>query len=142
MKRILLVMCQTIGFSQISTAQVQYGLKAGINYNNNGNLTLSNVVNDAVEGADAKSGYHIGFWVRAKVPVLGVYIRPEFVYTQVKSQYSYKSTNTSYNFKKIDIPVLFGKKSFWIWYSFYWTILSIYFKFRLWPEQCFRSEYL
>ena len=112
MKKVLLLFVLTFGFIQLSNAQVQFGLKAGINYNNNGNLTLSNVVNNAVEGADAKSGYHMGIWLRAKVPVLGVYIRPELVYTQVKSQYNYKSSNTSYDFKKIDIPVLFGKKVF------------------------------
>ncbi len=112
MKRVLLIMCLAIGFSQVSTAQIQFGVKAGINYNNNGNLTLSNVLSNAVEGADAKSGFHAGVWFRGKLPVIGIYIRPEIVYTQVKSAYLYKGANTSYDFKKIDVPLLVGKKFF------------------------------
>ena len=112
MKKILLIICLTFGLSQTSNAQLQFGVKAGINYNNNGNLTLTGVVNNAVAGADAKSGFHAGMWFRAKLPVVGIYIRPEIVFTQVKSEYLYKSNNTSYDFKKIDVPVLFGKKIF------------------------------
>ena len=114
MKKILLILCLALGFSQTSSAQLQFGIKAGINYNNNGNLTLSGVVNNAVQGADAKSGFHAGIWLRGKLPIVGVYIRPEFVYTQVKSQYLYKGNNTSYDFKKIDVPVLVGTKLFGI----------------------------
>ena len=107
-------MCLTFGLSQTSNAQLQFGIKAGINYNNNGNLTLSGVVNNAVAGADARSGYHAGIWLRGKLPIVGVYIRPEVVFTQVKSEYLYKGSNTSYDFKKIDVPVLVGTKLFGI----------------------------
>jgi hypothetical protein len=112
MKKIILILCLAFGFSQTSTAQIQFGIKGGINYNNNGNLTLSNVVTNTLEGADAKSGFHAGLWFRGKIPVIGLYIRPEIVYTQVKSEYKYKGINTAYDFKKIDIPVLIGKKLF------------------------------
>ena len=44
--------------------------------------------------------------------MVGVYIRPELVYTSLKSEVLYKGTTTSYNFQKIDIPVLLGKKFF------------------------------
>jgi len=111
-KKILLMLCLTFGLSQISNAQLQFGVKGGINYNNNGDLTLSGVVNNAVAGADAKSGFHVGMWFRGKLPIVGIYIRPEIVFTQVKSEYLYKGNNTSYDFKKIDVPVLFGKKIF------------------------------
>ncbi len=90
MKKVLLIMCLTLGLSQVSTAQIQFGVKAGINYNNNGDLKLSNVVNNAIEGADAKSGFHAGLWFRGKLPIIGIYLRPEIVYTQVKSEYLYK----------------------------------------------------
>lgn len=112
MKRVLLIMCLALGLSQTTTAQVQFGVKAGINYNNNGDLKLSDVANNAIEGADAKSGFHAGVWFRAKLPVIGIYIRPEILYTQVKSEYSYKGFSTSYDFRKIDVPVLVGKKFF------------------------------
>ena len=114
MKKALCIMILTLGISQSSIAQIQFGVKAGINYNNNGDLKLTNVVNNAIEGADAKSGFHAGLWFRGKLPILGIYLRPEIVYTQVKSEYLYKTTSTSYDFKKIDVPVLLGKKIFGI----------------------------
>lgn len=105
-------MFMTIGLSLVTNAQIQFGVKAGINYNNNGDLKLSNVVNNAIEGADAKSGFHAGLWFKGKLPIIGLYLRPEIVYTQVKSEYAYKGLSTSYDFRKIDVPVLLGKKLF------------------------------
>jgi len=69
---------------------------------------------DVFEGAESKTGYHAGIWLRFKAPIIGLYIRPELVYTSLKSEVLYKGTNTttSYNFQKIDIPVLLGKKFF------------------------------
>lgn len=107
-------MCLAFGLSQTSNAQIQFGIKAGMNYNNNGDLTLSNVVNNTVTGAGTESGYHAGLWFRGKIPVIGVYLRPEIVYTQIKNNYVYKSSVTAYDFKKIDVPVLIGKKIFGI----------------------------
>jgi len=105
-------MCLALGLSQTTTAQIQFGVKAGINYNDNGDLKLADVADNAIEGAEAKSGFHAGIWFRAKLPVIGFYIRPEVVFTQVKSEYLYKGFSTSYDFRKIDVPVLVGKKFF------------------------------
>jgi len=41
-----------------------------------------------------------------------LYIRPEIVYTEVKSSYLYKAASVPYDFQKIDVPVLVGKKIF------------------------------
>ena len=112
MKKILLLCCLAFGIIQNSNAQLQFGVKAGVNYNNNGELTLSGVVNNTIEGADAKSGYHLGIWFRGKLPIIGIYIRPEIIYTQVKNEYLYKTIQTSYDFQKIDVPILLGKKIF------------------------------
>lgn len=110
MKKILLVFCLAFAFSQASQAQLAFGIKGGINYNNNGDATLSSTGNDVINGADSKSGFHAGLWFRGKIPIIGLYIRPEIVYTQVKSQYDYNNSKTEYDFKKIDVPVLLGKK--------------------------------
>ena len=112
MKKIFFLLCLTLGLTQLSTAQIQFGVKAGVNYNNNGDLKLTNVLGDAIQGADAKSGFHAGLWFRGKLPLTGLFIRPEFLYTQVKSAYDYKGVTTSYDFQKIDIPILVGKKFF------------------------------
>ena len=54
--------------------------------------------------------------MRFKIPVLGLYLRPELVYTNLENEVFYKTSSqtTTYNFQKIDIPVLLGKKIFGI----------------------------
>jgi hypothetical protein len=110
MKKIILLCFLFLGWSQTSQSQLDVGLKAGINYNNNGNATFTSAGNDLINGAESRSGFHAGLWFRGKIPVIGLYIRPEIVFTQVKSVYVYEEIVTDYQFKKIDVPVLIGKK--------------------------------
>ncbi|ARV05583.1 hypothetical protein BTO04_02220 [Polaribacter sp. SA4-10] len=114
MKKVFLMMCLAIGFSQISNAQAAFGVKGGINYNSN---SIENVSEDVFDGAESKTGYHAGIWLRFKIPVIGFYIRPELVYTNLENELTYdngtsNAKTTTYSFQKIDIPVLLGKKIF------------------------------
>lgn len=113
MKKIALCIGLLLAFSQIANAQVHFGIKGGINYNSN---SIEDVTSDVLSGVENKTGFHGGIWLRFKVPVIGLYVRPELVFTQLKNNVVYNRTGslnpTSYNFKKIDIPVLFGKKIF------------------------------
>ena len=111
MKKIILIMCLAFGFSQTSNAQIDFGIKGGL-------ITiltlLKKVSDDVFEGAESKTGYHAGIWLRFKVPVIGFYVRPELVYTNLKNEVTYKNVETTYSFQKIDVPVLIGKKIFGI----------------------------
>lgn len=111
MKKIFLLTCLAFAFSQTSNAQIGFGLKGGINYNSN---SIKEVGTDVFDGAKSKTGYHAGIWLRAKIPVIGLYVRPELIYTNLENEVLYKTTgNTAnYSFQKIDIPVLLGKKIF------------------------------
>ena len=111
MKKIILIICLTFALSQTSSAQLAFGLKGGVNYNSE---SIEATSQDVFTGAKSKTGYHAGIWLRFKIPVVGFYIRPELVYTNIENEVLYKKTNnrTSYSFQKIDIPVLFGKKIF------------------------------
>jgi hypothetical protein len=109
MKKVILIICLAFSFSQTTTAQVDFGLKAGVNYNSE---SIKNVSEDIFEGAESKTGYHAGIWLRFKIPVIGFYIRPELVYTNLENDVRYKNNGTSYSFQKIDIPVLLGKRFF------------------------------
>ncbi|MGK0414552.1 MAG: hypothetical protein ACJA1B_002779 [Polaribacter sp.] len=117
MKKVILIMCLVFGFSQISNAQLAFGVKGGINYNSN---SVENVSEDVFRGAKSKTGFHAGIWTRIKVPVLGLYIRPELVYTNLENEIVYTVPGagtgevTTHTFQKIDIPVLLGKKIFGI----------------------------
>jgi hypothetical protein len=110
MKKIILILCVIFASSQTITAQKDFGIKGGVNYNNNGDATFSSTGDDVIQGGESKSGFHAGLWFRGKVPIIGVYIRPELVYTQVKSEYMDSESNSSnYEFSKIDVPILLGK---------------------------------
>ena len=112
MKKVILMFCLAFGFTQLSNAQVDFGLKAGVNYNNSGEDSFKNSTEDIVDGgAEAKTGYHVGLWFRGDIPVLGgLYLRPEIVYTQVKTEFEQVNGSDDYSFKKLDVPVLVGKK--------------------------------
>ena len=113
MKKVLLVLCLTLGLSQISTAQIQFGVKGGLNYNSD---SFNDVKDDVFSGAKGNTGFHAGIWFSGKLPIIGIYIRPEIVYTQLKNEVTYlpkgltNSVNTTYSFQKIDVPILVGKK--------------------------------
>ncbi|MFT5257720.1 MAG: hypothetical protein ACI8VJ_001179 [Polaribacter sp.] len=109
MKKVILIICLVFSFSQTTTAQVDFGLKAGLNYNSE---SIQGVSEDLFTGAESKTGYHAGIWLRFKIPVIGFYIRPELVYTNLENDVRYKNNVTSYSFQKIDIPVLLGKRFF------------------------------
>ncbi len=94
-----------------ATAQSSFGVKAGLNYGDNGEIEYSDVENageDAVKGADGKVGYHFGVYYRGDLG--GLYLRPELLYTQTKSSYEYNNEEADYNISKLDLPVLLGIK--------------------------------
>lgn len=110
MRKIVLVLCFALGVIQFSQAQLDFGVKAGINFNSDSFQFSDNNIKEVVD-TKSKMGYHVGIWTRIKVPVIGLYIRPELVYTALRSEITNKTLgSTDYNFQKIDIPVLIGKK--------------------------------
>ncbi|WP_445747463.1 porin family protein [Polaribacter sp.] len=111
MKKVLLITCFVFGLHQATYSQVHFGIKGGINYNSN---SIQDVSEDVFDGAKSKTGYHAGIWLRFKIPVIGLYLRPELVYTNLENSLQYNNglvqKNTTFSFQKIDIPVLLGKK--------------------------------
>ena len=88
----------TFSWSQVGTS---YGIKAGLNYNGNGDYF--DAINTTVENPDKNIGYHIGVFGK-----LGnsLYFRPELVYTSTKSDYN----SGNFDMKKLDVPLLVGIK--------------------------------
>ena len=112
MKKIIFAFFLLTIVTKNSQAQLQFGLKGGINYNSD---SFESVSNDVLNGAKTKTGIHTGLWLRAKLPVIGLYIRPEIVYTELNNSVNYESPfsapkTTDFKFRKIDVPVLIGKK--------------------------------
>lgn len=78
-----------------------FGIKAGLNYNANGNYFES--INSNGQNPDRNVGYHVG--VFGKIGE-AFYFRPELVYTSTKSSYD----SDDFRMKKIDAPLLIGAK--------------------------------
>jgi hypothetical protein len=116
MKKKFLLICLVVACSQTATAQIHFGIKGGVNYNSE---SIKEVTQDVFNEAKSKTGYHAGIWLRVKIPVIGLYLRPELVYTNLENSVSYtnrigEASSAIHSFQKIDIPVLLGKKIFGI----------------------------
>ncbi|MEE9361282.1 MAG: outer membrane beta-barrel protein [Cellulophaga sp.] len=112
MKKTLLVAVFALGsiaaFAQKGSG---FGIKAGVNYNQNGDLSFKQAVNageDLIAGSKGKVGYHIGFFAKMDFPKL--YVKPELVYTKTNSSYNANGVNSEYGMSKLDLPVLIGYK--------------------------------
>lgn len=103
MKNPLLILMLFMTFSLTSVAQVGsgFGIKAGLNYNANGDYFES--IGDNAQNPDRNIGYHLGVFGKIGNKF---YFRPELVYTLTKSDYD----SDDFTMKKIDAPLLFGVK--------------------------------
>jgi len=110
MKNSLLVaafaMCSIAAFSQSDSG---FGIKGGLNYNQNGDLiaSIGDAAENIVQGSDGKVGYHVGIF--GKLAFSRLYLRPELVYTKTQSAYNLNG-GTKYDISKLDLPVLVGAK--------------------------------
>jgi len=78
-----------------------FGLKAGLNYNGNGDYFES--IGSNAQHPDRNVGYHVGLFGKIGTKV---FFKPEVVYTSTKSDY----TDASFKMQKLDAPLLVGIK--------------------------------
>lgn len=79
MKKILLLVTACMLLSLQGFAQ--FGVKAGLNFNSLGELEK---ISSFTAGMEKKTGFHAGVLYRFKVPVIGLAVQPELIYSQVK----------------------------------------------------------
>lgn len=111
-KRIIVVAIGLLTSFFTINAQSSYGIKAGLNYNTNGELTeIFNDIESFIDNkGSGKSGFNIGFY--GKLDLGPIYIRPELVYTKTTSEYVLNTQNEDFKMSKLDMPVLLGFKVF------------------------------
>ncbi|MBO0324284.1 PorT family protein [Muricauda sp. CAU 1633] len=109
-KTLLVAVLALMGSVAMAQSGSGFGIKAGLNYNKNGDLigSVGDSGQDIVEGAEGKTGYHVGFWGKLDLPK--IYLRPELVYTKTKSSYDVDGSSQDYDVSKLDLPVLLGVK--------------------------------
>ena len=98
-------------FGSILSANAQFlnwGVKAGLNYNANGDLFLvyDDVISDPFS-SDQELGYHFGLLAEIKLPLF-LYIRPELLYTHTESSYPIEDGEAKLTMDRVDVPVLLG----------------------------------
>jgi hypothetical protein len=117
MKKILIGLICIISLSCFSQTKIDFGLKAGINYNSNGDLIATSEFETFIEESRGKVGFHFGLWAKREFASSSFYIQPELLYTQTKSAYI-KFDRVEYDLQKIEVPLLLGYKIFEIGHLF------------------------
>lgn len=109
-KRFLVLSIAFIATLFYANAQSGFGIKGGLSYNTNGELSeFTNETNQIYKDeGKGKSGYNVGFY--GKIDLGPIYLRPELVYTKTTSEYILNSEAVDYKIERLDMPVLVGLK--------------------------------
>lgn len=110
-KIVLTVVIAFISFTTFAQKDSGFGIKAGVNYNQNGDLRFQDVQaagENLISGSDGKIGYHVGIFGKIDFPKF--YLKPELVYTKTQSSYNLQNADRNYDVSRIDLPVLLGYK--------------------------------
>lgn len=94
-----------MGFA-MNAQNASFGIKGGLNYGATGDYesvrTASGDLMSSFEEGENKTGFHAGLF--GQFEILGIFIRPELMYTELNTEYS----QFDYKLSKIDAPVLLG----------------------------------
>lgn len=115
------LLCAFISVATYAQSESGYGVKAGLNYNANGNYFES--IDANAQKPDGNIGYHLGVFAKFGSHL---YFKPELVYTSTKSDYA----SSSFKMQKLDAPLLVGMKVFGPISVFGLTVLAVYFRYR------------
>ena len=107
MKKLLFIGLLITGAIGMNAQNAEFGLKGGLNYGATGDYESAqegaeDFAATFEEGGKNKTGFHAG--VFAKFEVVGIFLRPELMYTELNTEYS----TFDYKVQKIDAPVLLG----------------------------------
>ena len=100
-------------------SQFEYGIKGGISFNSNLNISanIESIRNPNINIFESRNGQHIGVFL--KLSINNLFIRPELIYSKIKNSYDVpiviinkSNIVTDFNQHKIDIPMMFGYKVF------------------------------
>ena len=99
-------------------SQFEYGLKAGINFNSQLNITADiKSIENKINIFESRNGQHIGVFL--KLNIRDFYLRPEINFSKIKNSYDIPyilvrtdAIVTDFEQNKIDIPVMIGFKVF------------------------------
>lgn len=72
----------------------QFGVKAGMNFNSFGDVKAdydkSSIANTLESAVQNKTGFHVGVLYKFQIPLVGVAVQPELIYSQTKGDIELK----------------------------------------------------
>ena len=101
MKNIILILALSLSAVTFAQSGSGFGVKAGLNYNSNGDVTDS--AGNVLRHPDGNAGFNIGVFGKVGDKL---FVKPELVYTNTKSKYD----GDDFKMQKLDLPVLVGIK--------------------------------
>ncbi len=105
MKKLILTFALVlIGFS--ASAQFTLGPRVTLI---SSNLNLREEIANVQEG-DAEFGFQYGLFARFKVPVIGLYVQPELLFSSTESTITSSAQNVDLSFNRVDVPIMIGGK--------------------------------
>lgn len=113
---LLLAILFTTAISNIN-AQIDLGVRLGANYDFTGDPTAvgGSTIDAATESA---AGFHAGAFVKLQIPIIGIFVQPELLYTEMSGGFTLKEKvaeklqefKLENNVSRIDVPILVGKE--------------------------------
>ncbi|MGW8121337.1 outer membrane beta-barrel protein [Roseivirga echinicomitans] len=64
----------------------------------------------AIKEGDGEFGYQYGVFLRMKVPVIGIYVQPELLFSNSNATLNDGNDDIDFSFNRIDVPVMVGAK--------------------------------
>ncbi|TRZ41577.1 porin family protein [Robertkochia solimangrovi] len=105
MRKAIVLVFLLAGLTTFAQSGSGFGIKGGLNFNSGGDLNINNIEDNV--NADGQVGYHLGIFYKFGGESL-FYLRPELMYTKIKSKYEYNTVKRDFDMSKIDLPVLVG----------------------------------
>jgi len=101
MKKLFALLLGILIISTSSFSQTRFGVKGGLNF-----MNASNITTDVNSTWKSQTGYQLGIALQFKIPVIGLAIQPELLYSTVESVDPALSTN-SIKLDYVTLPVNF-----------------------------------
>lgn len=101
MKKLFTLLLGILIISTSSFSQTRFGVKGGLNF-----MNASNITTDVNSTWKSQTGYQLGIALQFKIPVIGLAIQPELLYSTVESVDPALSTN-SIKLDYVTLPVNF-----------------------------------
>ncbi|MCC5930521.1 MAG: PorT family protein [Cyclobacteriaceae bacterium] len=116
MKKIalLLLVITVLGVQANAQKLFMFGPRVGLS---SSTLDIKNIDDATFETEGAQLGFHAGVFARISIPLVGIYIQPELLYTSTSGKVNVTEPSTlvsqirNYDFNRIDLPVMIGFKA-------------------------------